>query len=210
MKRREFMGALGGAGLLLATGTSLAAEYREGQHYRAIQPPLDTGLEDGKIQVVEIFWYGCPHCYEFEPKVQAWKPGLADDVQFEYLPAPMNDVWALHARVYYTAEKLGVLDEVHQAFYDAIHDQGRQLRSESAILRFINQRGLDADEFRETMRSDAIRQRIVEATEAVQDYAVSGVPTLVINGEASVSASMAGGHDEMLEVADYLIERARG
>ncbi|WP_018168872.1 thiol:disulfide interchange protein DsbA/DsbL [Thioalkalivibrio sp. ALMg9] len=210
MKRREFMGALGGAGLLLATGTSLAAEYREGQHYRAIQPPLDTGLEDGRIQVVEIFWYGCPHCYEFEPKVQAWKPGLADDVQFEYLPAPMNDVWALHARVYYTAEKLGVLDEVHQAFYDAIHDQGRQLRSESAILRFINQRGLDADEFRETMRSDAIRQRIVEATEAVQDYAVSGVPTLVINGEASVSASMAGGHDEMLEVADYLIERARG
>ncbi|WP_019612261.1 thiol:disulfide interchange protein DsbA/DsbL [Thioalkalivibrio sp. AKL7] len=210
MKRREFMGALGGAGLLLATGTSLAAEYREGQHYRAIQPPLDTGLEDGKIQVVEIFWYGCPHCYEFEPKVQAWKPGLADDVQFEYLPAPMNDVWALHARVHYTAEKLGVLDEVHQAFYDAIHDQGRQLRSESAILRFINQRGLDADEFRETMRSDAIRQRIVEATEAVQDYAVSGVPTLVINGEASVSASMAGGHDEMLEVADYLIERARG
>ena len=210
MKRREFMGALGGAGLLLATGTSLAAEYREGQHYRAIQPPLDTGLEDGKIQVVEIFWYGCPHCYEFEPKVQAWKPGLADDVQFEYLPAPMNDVWALHARVYYTAEKLGVLDEVHQAFYDAIHDQGRQLRSESAILRFINQRGLDADEFRETMRSDAIRRRIVEATEAVQDYGVGGVPTLVINGEAIVSASMAGGHDEMLEVADYLIERARG
>lgn len=210
MKRREFMGALGGAGLLLATGSGFAAEFREGQHYRAIQPPLDTGLEDGKIQVVEIFWYGCPHCYEFEPRVQAWKPGLADDVQFEYLPAPMNDVWALHARVYYTAEKLGVLDQLHQAFYDAIHDQGRQLRSESAILRFIDQRGLDADTFRETMRSDAIRRRVVEATEAVQDYGVGGVPTLVINGEAIVSASMAGGHAEMLEVADYLIERARG
>ncbi|WP_019625215.1 thiol:disulfide interchange protein DsbA/DsbL [Thioalkalivibrio sp. ALJT] len=209
MKRREFMGAVGGAGLLLATGTSLAAPFREGRHYRAIQPPLDTGLEDGKIRVVEVFWYGCPHCYNFEPKVQAWKPGLADDVQFEYLPAPMNDVWALHARVFYAAKKLGVLDEVHQPFYDAIHDQGRQLRSEGAILRFINQRGLDADEFRETMRSDSVRRQIVTATEAVQGYGVSGVPTLVINGEAIVSSSMAGGHDEMLEVADFLIDRAR-
>ena len=210
MKRREFMGALGGAGLLLATGTSLAAEFREGQHYRAIQPPLDTGLEDGKIQVVEVFWYGCPHCYSFEPYVQEWQKGLDDDVEFVYLPAPMNDVWALHARVFYTAQKLEVLNEVHQPFYDAIHDQGRELRSESAILRFINQRGLDADEFREVMRSEEIRRKVTEAGQDVQEYGVEGVPTLVIDGEAVVSASMTRSHEEMLDVADFLIERARG
>lgn len=209
MKRRELLGALGGAGLLLATGTGLAAEYREGQQYRAIQPPVDTGLEDGRIQVIEVFWYGCPHCYEFEPKVQAWKADLPADVEFEQLPAPMNDVWALHARVFFAAEQLGVLDQLHQSFFDAIHDQGRQLRSEGAILRFIDQRGLDADEFRETLRSDAVRRKVVDAARAVQSYGLSGVPTLVVNGEAFVSSSMAGGHDAVLDVADYLIERAR-
>lgn len=210
MRRREFLGAMGGAGLLLATGTSLAAEYRDGQNFRTIQPPVDTGLEDGKIQVVEVFWYGCPHCYSFEPYVQEWQKGLDDDVEFVYLPAPMNDVWALHARVFYTAQKLEVLDEVHQAFYDAIHDQGRELRSESAILRFVNQRGLDADEFREVMRSDEIRRKVTEAGQDVQEYGVEGVPTLVINGEAVVSASMTRSHAEMIDVADFLIERARG
>ncbi|WP_019023524.1 MULTISPECIES: thiol:disulfide interchange protein DsbA/DsbL [unclassified Thioalkalivibrio] len=210
MRRRDFLGAMGGAGLLLATGTSLAREYRDGQNFRTIQPPIDTGLEDGKIQVVEVFWYGCPHCYSFEPYVQEWQKGLADDVEFVYLPAPMNDVWALHARVFYTAQKLEVLDEVHQAFYDAIHDQGRELRSESAILRFINQRGLDADEFREVMRSEEIRRKVTEAGQDVQEYGVEGVPTLVIDGEAVVSASMTRSHEEMLDVADFLIERARG
>ncbi|WP_017925598.1 thiol:disulfide interchange protein DsbA/DsbL [Thioalkalivibrio sp. HL-Eb18] len=210
MRRRDFLGAMGGAGLLLATGTSLAREYRDGQNFRTIQPPIDTGLEDGRIQVVEVFWYGCPHCYSFEPYVQEWQKGLADDVEFVYLPAPMNDVWALHARVFYTAQKLEVLDEVHQAFYDAIHDQGRELRSESAILRFINQRGLDADEFREVMRSEEIRRKVTEAGQDVQEYGVEGVPTLVIDGEAVVSASMTRSHEEMLDVADFLIERARG
>ncbi|WP_018863280.1 MULTISPECIES: thiol:disulfide interchange protein DsbA/DsbL [Thioalkalivibrio] len=210
MKRRDFLGAVGGAGLLLATGTGLAREYRDGQNFRTIQPPVDTGLEDGKIQVVEVFWYGCPHCYSFEPYVQEWQKGLDDDIEFVYLPAPMNDVWALHARVFYTAQKLDVLDEVHQAFYDAIHDQGREMRSESAILRFINQRGLDADEFREVMRSEEIRRKVTEAGQDVQEYGVEGVPTLVIDGEAVVSASMTRSHEEMLDVADFLIERARG
>lgn len=210
MRRRDFLSAMGGAGLLLATGTSLAAEYRDGQNFRTIQPPVDTGLEDGKIQVVEVFWYGCPHCYSFEPYVQEWQKGLEDDVEFVYLPAPMNDVWALHARVFYTAQKLDVLDEVHQPFYDAIHDQGRELRSESAILRFIDQRGLDADEFREVMRSEEIRRKVTEAGQDVQEYGVEGVPTLVIDGEAVVSASMTRSHEEMLDVADFLIERARG
>ncbi|WP_018994462.1 thiol:disulfide interchange protein DsbA/DsbL [Thioalkalivibrio sp. ALJ2] len=210
MRRRDFLGAMGGAGLLLATGTSLAREYRDGQNFRTIQPPVDTGLEDGKIQVVEVFWYGCPHCYSFEPYVQEWQKGLDDDVEFVYLPAPMNDVWALHARVFYTAQKLEVLNEVHQPFYDAIHDQGRELRSESAILRFINQRGLDADEFREVMRSEEIRRKVTEAGQDVQEYGVEGVPTLIIDGEAVVSASMTRSHEEMLDVADFLIERARG
>ncbi|WP_018861027.1 MULTISPECIES: thiol:disulfide interchange protein DsbA/DsbL [unclassified Thioalkalivibrio] len=210
MRRRDFLSAMGGAGLLLATGTSLAAEYRDGQNFRTIQPPVPTGLDDGKIQVVEVFWYGCPHCYSFEPYVQEWQKGLDDDVEFVYLPAPMNDVWALHARVFYTAQKLDVLDEVHQAFYDAIHDQGREMRSESAILRFISQRGLDADEFRDVMRSEEIRRKVTEAGQDVQEYGVEGVPTLVIDGEAIVSASMTRSHQEMLDVADFLIERARG
>ena len=210
MNRRDFMTVMGGAGLLLASGTGLAQEYRAGQHFQPIQPPVDTGLEEGRIQVVEIFWYGCPHCYSFEPKVAAWKDELPEDVEFVYLPAPLNDVWALHARVFYAAQELGVLDQVHLAFYDAIHDQGRQMRSEAAILRFIDQRGIDVDTFREALRSETVRDQVMDAGVRVQEYGIEGVPSLVVNGEALISAGMAASHDQMLDIADHLIERARG
>ncbi len=208
MNRRRFMGSVIGGGALLASGVSVAQEYTAGIDYRPIVPRVQTGLPEGKVQVVEIFWYGCPHCYTFEPLVNEWQATLSDHVEFTHLPATFDDVWALHARVYYAARALDVLDAVHQPFFDAIHAQGRNMRSESAILRFIDQLGLDADAFREAMRAPETLEAVNEAGLLVQAYQVEGVPSMVVDGRALVSAGMAGSHRDMLRVVDYLIAQA--
>ena len=209
MKRRQFLGTLAGTGALLASGR-LLADFAEGRNFMRLDSPVDYGLEQGRIKVVEAFWYGCPHCYSFEPLVQEWKATLPEDVEFEYMPAPLNDVWALHARVYYAAEQLDIVEAIHQPFYTAIHEQGRQMRSESAILRFVNQMGEDADAFREAMRSDGVARKVGRSAERVREYRLEGVPSMVVNGESVVSASMTTSHEQMLEIVDHLIAEARG
>jgi protein dithiol oxidoreductase (disulfide-forming) len=202
------MGSVIGGSALLASGVSLAREITAGVHYRPLVPRVQTGLPEGRIQVVEVFWYGCPHCYTFEPLVAAWQQTLPEHVEFVHLPATFDDVWALHARVYYAARALDLLDQVHQPFFDAIHAQGRNLRSESAILRFMEQIGVDADRFREAMRSAEVQEAVNEAGLLVQAFQVEGVPAMVVDGRALVSAGMAGSHQDMLRVVDHLIAQA--
>ncbi|MFO8005014.1 thiol:disulfide interchange protein DsbA/DsbL [Thioalkalivibrio sp.] len=206
MNRRRFIGSLVGGGALLASGAGLARSVTAGVDYRQLIPRVDTGLPEGRIQVVEVFWYGCPHCYTFEPLVDAWSRDLPENVEFTHMPATFNDLWALHARVYYAAAQMGVLDQVHQPFFDAIHAQGRNMRSESAILRFIDQRGLDADAFRETMRSPEVNEAVSEAGLLIQAFQIEGVPSMVVDGRAMISAGMTGSHEGMLRVVDQLIE----
>ena len=205
LNRRRFMGALVGGSALLASGVALGREFTAGRDYRQLVPRVDTGLPEGRVQVVEVFWYGCPHCNSFEPLVSEWKENLPEHVDFSRLPATFNDLWALHARVYFAADKLGVVDEIHRPFFDAIHAQGRHMRSESAILRFVDQRGLDADAFREAMRSPEVGAEVSEAGLLIQAFQVEGVPSMVVDGRALVSAGMTGSHEGMLRVVDHLV-----
>lgn len=208
MNRRHFIGTLIGTGALLSAGTSLSRDYAAGIDYRELFPRVDTGLPEGQVQVVEVFWYGCPHCFQLQPVLREWKKTLPENVELVHLPAPFNDLWALHARVFFAAQQLGVLEEVHQPFFAAIHEQGRNLRSESAILRFVDQRGLDADAFRDAMRSQETSEALQEASLLVQAYQVEGTPSMVVDGRAMVSAGMTGSHAEMLRVVDHLIAQS--
>jgi protein dithiol oxidoreductase (disulfide-forming) len=206
MNRRRFMGSLVGGSALLVSGISLARSFTPGIDYRQLIPRVDTGLPEGRLQVIEVFWYGCPHCYTFEPLVDAWRRELPEHVEFSHMPAPFNDLWALHARVYHAASQMGVLDQVHQPFFDAIHAQGRSMNSESAILRFIDQRGVDADAFRDVMRSPEVADAVSEAGLLIQAFQIEGVPAMVFDGRAMVSAGMTGSHQGMLDVINHLIE----
>jgi protein dithiol oxidoreductase (disulfide-forming) len=207
MHRRRFIGSLVGGSALLVSGAALARSFTAGIDYRRLTPRVDTGLPEGRIQVVEVFWYGCPHCYTLEPLLAAWRKELPEHVDFSHMPAAFNDLWALHARVYYAAVQMDVLDQIHQPFFDAIHAQGRNMRSESAILRFVEQRGLDADAFRETMRSPEVTDAVSEAGLLIQAFQIEGVPSMVVDGRAMVSAGMSGSHEGMLRVVDHLIEQ---
>jgi protein dithiol oxidoreductase (disulfide-forming) len=208
INRRRFIGSLIGGGALLATGAAIAREPVAGRDYRPLVPRVPTGLPEGRVQVVEVFWYGCPHCYSFEPLVNAWKKTLPEHVEFSHLPATFNDTWARHARVFFAASALDVLEQVHQPFFEALHVQGRNLTSESAILRFIDQIGLDADAFGATMRSPEVSEKIADASLLVQAFQVEGVPSMVVDGRAVISAGMTGSHEAMLEVVDHLIAQA--
>jgi thiol:disulfide interchange protein DsbA len=209
MDRRRFLGSLAAGSTLLVTGANgLASNLTPNVHYLPVRPRISTGVPEGKVQVLEIFWYGCPHCYNLQPLMGEWMRSLPDAVEFSHLPAAFNDLWALHARVYYAAVLLDVLETVHQPFFDAIHGQGRNMQSESAILRFIDQRGLDADAFRDVMRSQEVADSVNDAALLVQALQVQGVPSMAVDGRALVSASMAGSYGNMLAVVNELIRES--
>ena len=194
------------AGLALA-GPLAAQDDIEGK-YVPIKPAQPTQSGD-RIEVVEVFWYGCPHCYSFEPYLNEWLANKPDDVAFIRLPGVLNQGWIPHAKAYYTAEKLGVVEKIHRPLFDAIHKSRRPLQSEDQLAAFFAEQGVPAGEFREAYNSREVDAKIRQAYFLARDYKLTGVPSLVINGKYLTSGSHAGTFENMLEVTDQLIERER-
>jgi thiol:disulfide interchange protein DsbA len=187
-----------------------SADFTEGIEYRAIVPPqpTDTG---NKIQVVELFWYGCPHCYHFEPELDAWLKRKPDNVVFERMPAIfLNPRWELDARAYYTAEALGVLGKIHEALFDAIHKEHRKLGTEDALMAFFAEHGVNPEDFRRTFHSFYVDTKVRQAKLMTERYGVDGVPTMVVDGKYRTEAGLAGSEANTLRVVDFLIAKEAG
>lgn len=187
---------------------SMAATWVEGEHYETLSDPVRTGSGD-KIEVAEVFWYGCPHCYTFKPLVEAWEKDVADDVDFVLLPAALGRGWEPHARAYYTLEAMGKLDLVHDALFDALAGERRNLNTPEALAEFVAAYGVDGDKFVELYKNFGVNARFQQAQSKIRGARITGVPTMLVNGKYKVSATTAGGHEEMLQVVDYLIEQER-
>ncbi|MES1941621.1 thiol:disulfide interchange protein DsbA [Salinisphaera sp. T5B8] len=195
------------AGLVQAQGLMIS-RYVEGEHYLDARQPLEQP-DDGKIHVTEFFLYSCPHCYHMEPDLNAWRETLGDDVVFSRVPVLFSAGGEPYARLYYTAEALGVLAKVHDKIFAAIHEQGRRLLSESAMRDFMVAQGVDGDRFSEIYESDEITAKLREAAQAMQAYPVTATPSITVAGRYYVTGRTAGSNDRMLEVADYLIAQQR-
>lgn len=193
--------------LLLVAPASFAA-IEEGVQYQKVLTPQPTS-GDGKIEVLEMFWYGCPHCYHLEPELNAWLEKKPDDVEFVRLPAVLGPSWELLARGYYTAELLGVLDKIHEPLFERIHKQHKPVRNVEELKAFFESQGVSGDDFDKTYNSFAVVTRTNRAKEAHNKYGVTGVPTLIVDGKYRTSASMAGSNKKLLEVVDFLIEKER-
>ena len=196
------------AGLILMQAMPAQAGYDEGIEYLKISPPVATD-DSKKVEVVEMFWYGCPHCYHFEPMLLGWIKQLPANVEFKRIPAvfPNRPLWELHARAYYTAELLGVLDKTHEALFDAIHKDHQRLFDEDSLADFYAKYGIDKKLFKETMHSFGVQMKVDRAKELSKRYGIDGVPTLVINGKYRTFASITNGEEGLLKVADFLIEK---
>jgi thiol:disulfide interchange protein DsbA len=188
--------------------TALAADYTEGKQYKALANPQATANAD-KIEVLELFWYGCPHCYRLEPYMAQWLASKPDDVEFVRMPAIIGPPWELLAKAFYTAEFLGVTDKVHPALFDAIHKDRKKLTSEAAVQAVFVEQGVSEEDFKNTFNSFAVVMKVNNAKLMTRRYAITGVPTLIINGKYSTSGSLAGSNENTIKVMDYLVEQER-
>ncbi|MFW5910886.1 MAG: thiol:disulfide interchange protein DsbA/DsbL [Thiohalospira sp.] len=193
-------------GLLFVTPAM--AEPTEGIDYVRLDEPVTDGGGD-RVEVLELFWYGCPHCYRLEEPLQEWLEEKGDTVRFERIPAPFNEEWERHARGYYAAELHGVAEKAHDAFFRRFHEEGDHLHGRDDLAAFYAEFGVDRDEFLRTLKGFGVNTKMRRAGRIARDSGADSVPTLIIDGRYRTSASRAGGREEMLEVMDYLVEKAR-
>lgn len=183
--------------------------FEEGVHFVELFQPLTVDAPADKIEVADVFWYGCPHCYHLEPGLQKWKKTAAEDIQVVSIPAVMNPSWELHAKAFYAAEAMGILDKVHVPLFQAIHDQGRRLFSEDALLKFFGSRGIDVAKFKAAMESMAVATKVKRADKLGKEAALTGVPALIVAGRYRVLSGGVRSYDEMFQVVDFLVEKER-
>ena len=196
-----------GARIMLAqSDTAIASERFElGRHYERLSPTQPTSSGAGQVEVAEIFWYGCPHCYTFDPYLESWREDLAPNVSFVRLPAVWNPLLQLHARAYYAAEVLGISDEIHAPIFREIHVNGNPLNSEQALQGFFEQFGVSEDDFTGAFNSFAVHTKLQRADELSRRYRISSVPTVIVNGKYSTSAATAGDYQTLIELIDELV-----
>ena len=204
---------LGLALLSMVSGSALAQmAYVEGVHYKAVSPAVKTSQAD-KIVVTEGFWYGCPHCFRFEPYVERWSADLPADVVFEQVPSTLaattDPRWGEHARAYYAFVLMGELEKLHRPFFDAIHLKRQRLNDVDSIAGFVAEQGLDEKVFRDYYYSFPVETQMRRNAQKEKRYGSRGVPYVIVNGKYLVTGSLAGSNEAMIQIIDYLIEKER-
>ena len=175
-------------------------------YYRLVRPAQATQSED-RVEVLEIFFYGCVHCYGYEPHLLHWLANKPEAAEFRRMPAIYGANMRPLAKAYYTAEKLGVLDNVHQALFDAIHVAEKPIYDDDSIRSFFISRGIDADRFDNVYHSREIATRVRQAEVMTRNYRINGVPAVVVNGKYMTGPSMARGYERLETVLNELIRR---
>jgi thiol:disulfide interchange protein DsbA len=163
----------------------------------------------GKIEVVELFWYGCPHCFHFEPTINPWIKQLPEDVNFVRLPAMFGGVWDIHGQAFIALETMQVEGKVHQAIFKAIQEDGKKLATPEELADFLATQGIDRDIFLSTYNSFGVKGQVANAKRLAMAYQVTGVPSMVVNGKYRFDIGSSGGPEQALQVADQLIARER-
>lgn len=174
--------------------------------YETLSPPQLTQNQD-KIEVIEFFWYGCPHCYTLEPEIDKWLKTKPDNVEFIRQPAIFSSLWEKHAKAYFVAEALGVVNKVHADLFDAIQNKKQKLTSEDQLAKFFVARGVDETEFRNAFNSFFVDNKLRQAKSMAPRYGITGVPALIINGKYKTTGPLAKSQKNMIEVMNRLIQQ---
>jgi thiol:disulfide interchange protein DsbA len=192
------------SGLLLTTPVVAQQAFSEGVDYRRIDPIVKTS-NPAKVVVTEVFWYGCPHCFRFEPIVHRWAASLPDTVVFEQVPSSLNPSWTEHARTFYALKMMGVQEQLHAKVFETIHVKRQRLAGLDAIARFVADQGVDEKEFRKHYASFPVDSLVRKNKKIEQRYGLRGVPAVIINGKYLTNGSMAGNFNRMIEIINFLI-----
>ncbi|MEP6604736.1 MAG: thiol:disulfide interchange protein DsbA/DsbL [Nitrosospira sp.] len=191
------------------TGLSSArAELVEGRDYTVLPHPQPT--ESGKnIEVLEFFWYGCPHCYDLHPHIKTWLKKMPKDVSFRYVPAIFRPNWIPGLKTFYAMEALGERDKLHDKVYEAIHTDKVDLTKDEVLFDWIAKQGIDRQKFIDAYNSFSVQNQVAKSTQISKDYNLSGVPTVVVDGRYLTSGRMGGTPQDTIKILDELIEKVR-
>lgn len=199
--------------VLLFSGAAAAlaqpALFIEGTHYETIKEPVRTA-DPNKIEVTEVFWYGCPHCYAFEPLLDSWVAKLPSDVQFVRSPGMWDELMKTHAQIFYTAMELKVFDKIHGVAFDEIHQKRNYLQTPEAIRDMFVAQGVAAADFDKAWASFQVNSAVRQADTRMRAYGVRGVPNLIVNGKYRITTNASvPTQADMLKVAEFLIDKER-
>jgi thiol:disulfide interchange protein DsbA len=204
-RRRTLSIALG----IAALGAPLASRAQPAKpstDYTVLKPelPVDT---TGKIEVLEFFWYGCPHCYALEPLLEVWLKKLPSDAQFKRVPAVFNERWAKDAAIFYALEASGNLERLHRPLFDAIHRDGLKTDNGQALGQWLSKNGVDTRKFDEIGRSFTVQSKVRRAAQLSTAYQIEGTPAMAVHGRYTIGVDR--GQQAMLSTVDYLIAEVR-
>lgn len=194
-----------------AGGPPTSARFKDGTHYQKIVPAQPTNVAPDKVEVVEAFWYGCGHCFSLDPAVESWRAkGKPSYVEFVRLPAMWNEATRMHARLFYTAELLGKLDQLHSLIFRELHVNGNQLNTVDKIAAFFQQHGVSKDEFTQAFSSFAVESKLQRADFLNKRYRIQSVPMVVVNGKYSTDIGAAGGESQLFALINELAAHEHG
>ena len=194
--------------LLLFFSCTQAEEYVEGRHYQILDNPTVT-RNPSKVEVVEVFWFGCNHCYSLESYIQPWKRNLPNDVDFWKSHITWNAQAETHARLFYSAEALGIEEKAIPAAFTAIWREGRNLLGNSEVEYFFKGFGIEKERYLSVSNSFGVNNAVKQANNRMRQWTVTGVPTIIVNGKYKVSGTREIGTSKLLDVVDFLIEKER-
>jgi protein dithiol oxidoreductase (disulfide-forming) len=211
MERRDFSMRLAAVGLGALWAGSAAGQGApvEGTHYRRLAQPAPVSAPAGKVEVVEFFSYGCPHCYALEPTLEAWAKRLPADAVFRRVPVGFNALYENYQKIFYALEAMGQVEHMHRKVFDAIHQQRQRLDKEADIAAFMQANGVDGAKFIELYKSFSVQSKARQAQQLADSYKIDGVPAMGVQGRYVTSGSMAGSNERALAVTDALVQMAR-
>ena len=216
MKRREF--SLSAASAVAASALTLpvanpamaqARQFKEGKDFKRLDKPVAPDAPAGKVDVIEFFWYSCPHCHAFEPTLDAWVKAAPKDLSIRRVPVAFNASFVPQPKLYYALEGMGKLDALHAKVFRAIHVEKAKLAKDDEILAWVTQQGVDVAKFKEVYGSFSVANQVRRASQLQDAYGVEGVPSMGVAGKYYTDGTMAGSMQTVLQVVEYLAATAR-
>ena len=210
MKRRLFSTAMLSVTTLMGTASAWAQQaFRSGKDYITLERPVATEAGSGKIEVLEFFWYSCPHCNVFEPAFEQWVKNAPKDVVVRRVPVAFRDDFVPQQRLYYTLEAMNLVEKMHGRVFTAIHGEKQMLNTEASVLAWADKQGIDKAKFAETYKSFGVATKAKRAVQLQNDFKIEGVPSLGVAGRYYIDGTLAGNMPRALQVADALIAQTR-
>ncbi len=193
----------------VASLPAISAEITEGKDYIILTTPQPT-KNNGKIEVLEFFWYGCPHCDHLHPHIKTWLKNKPEDVSFHHVPTIFRTSWVPGAKIFYAIEAIQATETLHSKVFDAIHRDKIDLDKEPILFSWVENQGIEREEFEKAYHSFSVQNQVARSTQMSRQYQLTGTPSIVVNGKYLTSGSMGGSPENTIKILDKIIDKVRG